>query len=142
MFLLDTNVVSELRKAGDKRADPNVMAWLSTASSASFYISSITLWEVEIGILRMERRDAPRGAQLRKWMDDQLLPQFSDRILPIDAAIALRCAGLHVPFTRPDNDAWIAATALVHNMTVVTRNVADFEPTGVRLLNPWDSRLL
>lgn len=139
MFLLDTNVVSELRKAGDGRADPNVIAWQSTVDSSNFYISSVTLWEIEVGILRIERRDAVQGARLRKWMNERLMFQFAERVLPIDATVAFRCAGLHVPHTRSDNDAWIAATALVHNMTVVTRNVADFEQTGVRVLNPWDA---
>ncbi len=140
MFLLDTNVVSELRKVGDGRANANVNAWLSAADSSSFYVSPVTLWEIEIGILRAERRDAAQGAQLRTWMSDRLIPKFAGRVLPIDAAVAFRCAGLHVPRTRPDNDAWIAATALVHNMTVVTRNIRDFESTGVVLLNPWDER--
>jgi len=113
MFLLDTNVVSELRKAGDGRADPNVIAWQSTVDSSSFYISSVTLWEIEVGILRIERRDAVQGARLRKWMNERLMLQFAERVLPIDATVAFRCAGLHVPHTRSDNDAWIAATALV-----------------------------
>ena len=140
MFLLDTNVVSELRKVGDGRADAKVNAWLSAADPSNFYVSPVTLWEIEIGILRAERRDAVQGAKLRKWMSDRLIPNFVGRVLPIDAAVAFRCARLHVPRTRPDNDAWIAATALVHNMTVVTRNVRDFESTGVALLNPWDDR--
>jgi predicted nucleic acid-binding protein len=138
MFLLDTNVVSEARKSGDARADVNVVAWLSTADPATLYISPITLQEIEVGILRAELRDAVKGSHLRKWMNDRLIPEFAGRVLPIDAAIALRCASLHVPITQSDNDAWIAATALVHNMTVVTRNIADFQRTGVRLLNPWD----
>jgi predicted nucleic acid-binding protein len=139
MFLLDTNVVSELRKAGDGSANENVTGWLSASDPTTFYISPITLQEIEVGILRIERRDVAKGALLRRWMNDHIIPEFSERTLPIDAAIAFRCASLHVPITRPDNDAWIAATALVHNMTVVTRNTVDFEPTGVRLLNPWDT---
>ncbi|MHB1532813.1 PIN domain-containing protein [Acidithiobacillus sp.] len=138
MFLLDTNVISELRKAGDGKANANVVAWLSSVDATTFYLSPVTLMELELGILRMERRDPAQGAKLRSWMDSHILPEFSERTLPIDAPVALRCARLHVPDPRSDRDALIAATAFVHAMTVVTRNLADFEPTGVPLLNPWD----
>jgi predicted nucleic acid-binding protein len=138
MFLLDTNVISELRKAGDGKADANVIAWLSSVDATTFYLSAITLMEIELGILRIERRDPAQGARLRAWMDQRILPEFADRTLPVDAAVALRCALLHVPDPRPERDAFIAATALAHGMTVVTRNLADFVPTGVPLLNPWD----
>jgi len=138
MFLLDTNVISELRKAGDGKADANVVAWLSSVDATTFYLSAITLMEIELGILRIERRDPAQGAKLRAWMDHHILPEFADRTLPVNAAVALRCALLHVPDPRPERDAFIAATALVHGMTVVTRNLADFVPTGVPLLNPWD----
>ena len=137
MFLLDTNVISELRKAGDGKADANVIAWLSSVDAATFYLSAITLMELELGILRVERRDGDQGLRLRAWMDGHILPEFSERILPIDKAVAQRGARLHVPDPRAERDALIAATALVHGMTVVTRNLADFEPTGVLLLNPW-----
>jgi predicted nucleic acid-binding protein len=140
MFLLDTNVLSELRKAGDGKADTNVIAWLSSVDAVSLYLSALTLMEVELGILRIERRDASQGVRLRTWMTHHVLPEFLDRTLPIDAAVALRCASLHVPDPRAERDALIAATALVHGMTVATRNVADFEATGVPLLNPWDAR--
>jgi toxin FitB len=139
MFLLDTNVISELRKAGDGRADANVTEWLSNVDAESFYISAVTLMELEQGILRMARRDPSQGTKLRAWMDIHILPEFSERTLPVDRAVALRCAPLHVPDPRPERDAFIAATALVHGMTVVTRDVADFEPTGVRVLNPWNA---
>lgn len=139
MFLLDTNVISELRKAGDGKTDVNVVAWLSSVDATTFYLSAITLMELEHGILLAERRDPMQGARLRAWMDNHILPEFSERTLPVDKAVALRCARLHVPNPCPERDAFIAATALVHGMTVVTRNVADFEPTGVRLLNPWNA---
>ena len=139
MFLLDTNVISELRKAGDGKADVNVVAWLSSVDATTFYLSAITLMEIELGILRIERRDPAQGARLRAWMDQRILPEFADRTLPVDTAVALRCAPLHVPDPRPERDAFIAATALAHGMTVVTRNIADFAPTGVPLLNPWDA---
>ncbi len=139
MFLLDTNVVSELRKAGDRKADPNVVAWLSSVDAATLYLSAISLLEIELGILRIERRDTPQGSRLRAWMNHHVLPEFRDRTLPIDAAVALRCAPLHVPDPYSDRDALIAATALVHGMTVVTRNTGDFEASGVPLVNPWSN---
>lgn len=140
MFLLDTNVISELRKAGDGKADRNVVAWLSSVDAATLYLSVITLMEIELGVLRIERRDAAQGARLRDWMTHYVLPEFLDRTLPVDAAVALRCARLHVPDPRSERDALIAATALVHGMTVITRNVVDFEAAGVPLLNPWQAR--
>jgi predicted nucleic acid-binding protein len=137
MFLLDTNVISELRKAGDGKADANVTAWLSRQDASQLYISAITIMELELGMLLIGRRDSLQGARLRTWMDSHILPEFSERTLPIDTAVALRCARLHVPNPRSDRDAYISATALVHGMTVATRNVIDFEPTGVGVLNPW-----
>ena len=137
MFVLDTNVVSELRKVGSGRADPNVKAWAAAMSAGSLYISVITVLELELGVLQLERRDAAQGAVLRSWMTAQVIPAFAGRVLPVDSAIALRCARLHMPNRRPERDCLIAATALVHAMTVVTRNVADFQGTGVALLDPW-----
>ena len=137
MFLLDTNVISELRKLGDGRADARVAAWVSDRDAASFYISALTLMELEIGILRIERRDAGQGERLRAWMDRHVLPEFRERTLPVDAAVALKCAQLHVPDPRSERDALIAATAIVHGMAVVTGNVADFEATGVEIVNLW-----
>lgn len=141
MFLLDTNVLSELRKAGEGKADKNVIAWLSNEDAVNFYVSAITLMEIEIGILRMERRDASQGTRLRAWMRDRVLPEFSNRTLPLDTAVSLWCARLHVPNLRPERDAFIAATALVHGMTLVTRNVSDFSACGVTLVNPWDAQV-
>ncbi len=138
MFLLDTNVISELRKAGDGKADTNVVAWLSSVDATILYVSAITLMEIELGILRMERRDPIQGARLRAWMENRILPEFAHRTLPVDTAVALRCASLHVPDPRSERDALIAATAIVHGMTLITRNVDDFEPTGARVINPWD----
>lgn len=136
-FLLDTNVISELRKAGDGKADANVVAWLSSMDATAFYLSAITLMELELGILQIERRYPAQGARLRAWMDGQVLVEFAQRTLPVDATVALRCARLHVPDPRSDRDALIAATAIVHGMTVVTRNLADFGSMDVTLLNPW-----
>ena len=135
MYILDTNVISELRKA--KKTHPNVKKWAEAFPSASLYISVISVLELEIGILLLQRRDKEQGAILREWMDRYVLPTFSDRILAIDTAVAQRCATLHVPNPHSDRDALIAATALVHGLTVATRNVADFERTGVGVVNPW-----
>ena len=137
MFVLDTNVVSELRKIRLGRSDENVARWADSVETADLYLSVITLQELEIGILLAERRDPQQGAVFRTWLNDHVLPAFAGRILAIDTAIALRSANLHVPDPRPVRDCLIAATALVHGMVVVTRNVADFEPCGVSLLNPW-----
>jgi len=138
MFVLDTNVVSELRKVRSGKADPHVAQWADSVDAGSLYVSAITILELEIGILQMERRDTAQGTRLRAWMENHVRPEFSERTLPIDAAVALCCARLHVPDPRAERDALIAATAIVHGMTVATRNLADFEPMGVPLLNPWD----
>ena len=137
MYLLDTNVVSELRKAGTDKIDRNVQFWARQIAVSDLYLSVITLLELELGILSIERRDSGQGAVLRSWLDEHVIPSFSGRILDIDTTIARRCAALHVPDRRSDRDALIAATALVHGMTIVTRNVADFEPTGAMLFNRW-----
>jgi predicted nucleic acid-binding protein len=134
-FLLDTNIVSELRRP--EKANPKVFAWAQTVPQDRSYISVITILEIEFGVLRAERRDAAQGAVLRRWLDTDVLASFSGRILAVDTAVARRCAGLHVPDPRSERDALIAATALVHGLTVATRNVADFAPTGVTIFDPW-----
>lgn len=139
MFVLDTNVVSELRKVRVGKADLNVAAWVESVDAAELFVSAITIMELELGVLSIERKDATQGATLRSWLEQHVLPEFSGRTLPIDTAVAQRCARLHVPDKRGERDALIAATALVHGMTVITRNVADFEPTGVAVINPWEA---
>jgi Predicted nucleic acid-binding protein, contains PIN domain len=136
-YLLDTNVVSELRKVGDDKADPNVTAWVSAQDSRDLYISAVTVLELERGILSIQRRDIAQGSRLRAWMDDRVRPEFAERIISIDDAIATRCAHLHIPDRRNEADAIIAATALVHGLVVVTRNIQDFQGTGVVLVDPW-----
>jgi len=142
MFVLDTNVLSELRQP--RKSNPRVLAWASSQPVAAQFVSAITVLELELGVLQKERKDAAQGAILRAWLDGKVLPQFASRILALDQAVALRCARLHVPDPRdvPDpraeRDAIIAATALVHGMTIVTRNVADFEATGAPVINPWE----
>lgn len=138
MFVLDTNVVSELRKARTGKAHAGVVAWAASVPAGAMFLSAISILELETGILQRERRDVLQGAVLRAWFAEQVLPAFAGRILAIDCAVALRCARLHVPDSRGKRDALIAATALVHGMSVVTRNVADFAQSGVALINPWD----
>ena len=138
MFVLDTNVVSELRKARHGKADANVVAWSQSVDASELFVSAITIMELELGVLAIERKDAAQGALLRAWLEQHVLPEFVDRTLPVDTAVAQRCARLHVPNKRGERDALIAATALVHGMTLVTRDIRDFQPTGVDLLNPWE----
>lgn len=138
MYVLDTNVVSELRKIRLGKADKNVTAWAESVDAAELFVSIITVMELELGVLAIERKDATRGAVLRSWLEQHVLPEFAGRTLSVDTAVAQRCARLHVPDKRCERDALIAATALVHGMTVVTRNVVDFKPTGATLINPWD----
>jgi predicted nucleic acid-binding protein len=138
MFVLDTNVVSELRKVRLGKADVNVAAWAQSVDAADLFVSAITIMELELGVLSVERKDAPQGAMLRSWLEQHVLPEFSGRTLLVDTAVVQRRARLHIPDKRGERDALIAATALVHGMTVVTRNVTDFKPTGVTILNPWE----
>jgi predicted nucleic acid-binding protein len=139
MFILDTNVVSELRKAKTGKADRNVLAWASSVSSGSLFLSAITVLELETGVLQKERSDLAHGSLLRAWLDGHVLPAFQGRVLAVDMAVVLRCAKLHIRDPSAERDALIAATAIVHGMTVVTRNTSDFVATGVSLLNPWVS---
>ncbi len=136
MFLLDTNVLSELRRRG--RTHPKVAAWADGVHAGDLFLSVITILEIEAGALLLARRDVAQGAVLRAWIDNQVLPAFAGRILPIDTTVAQRCARLHEPDPKAERDALIAATALVHQLRVVTRNVVDFQPMGVDLINPWD----
>jgi predicted nucleic acid-binding protein len=138
MFILDTNVVSELRKVRSGKADMHVAIWADSVAATDLYLSAITIQELEIGILMAERRDPVQGAVFRTWLDSHVLPAFAGRILPVDTAVAQRSALLHVPDPKPIRDGLIAATALVHGMTLVTRNLSDFEPMGVTILNPWN----
>ncbi len=139
MFLVDTNVIAEMRRGRTGRADANVIAWTDSIPAARLFLSVISVLEIEIGVLLAERRDTAQGAALRTWLDLHVMTAFAGRILPVDTAVVRHCARLHVPDKRPDRDALIAATAMVHGMTVVTRNVSDFASTGVGIINPWIS---
>ena len=137
MYVLDTSVVSELRKIRLGKADSQVAAWDDSIEAMDLYVSVITIQELEIGVLLAERRDPSQGAVFRLWLNGHVIRAFNGRILDVDTAVAQRSAKLQVPDSRPVRDGLIAATALVHGMIVVTRNVADFEPTRVQTLNPW-----
>jgi len=137
MYLLDTNALSELRKRRSGKMSPAVEAWAGSVDQVDMYLSVITIMEIELGIALLERRDARQAGVLRLWLHDKVMPAFAGRILPVDTTIALRCARLHVPDTKSERDAWIAATGLVHDLTIVTRNVVDFAGTDVTLLDPW-----
>jgi len=135
-WLFDSNVVSELRRA---RAHPTVAAWAEAQNPFDTFLSAITVFELELGAARKERRDPKQGAELRRWVERIANEDFAGRVLPVTGEIARLAAGMHAPDPRPLADAFIAATALRHNLTVVTRNIKDFSGLGVRLLNPWEA---
>jgi predicted nucleic acid-binding protein len=137
-YLLDTNMVIELRKSSAV-INPSVRSWVLARSPETLLLSVITVLELETGVARVERRDPAQGQRLRAWLDERVLTAFRGRVLAVDLEVARRAALMHVPDPRPERDTLIAATALVHAMPVVTRNVKDFGAIGVEVVNPWDA---
>lgn len=137
MYLFDTNIISEIRRIHFGKCNIGVANWISTISPDYMYTNVTVMMELERGILSLERRDPAQGKVLRTWFEEQVRPSFRGKILLIDEVTASLCASLHVPDKSSENDAWIAATALRHNLILVTRNVKDFENMGVKVLNPF-----
>ncbi len=138
MLLLDTNVISELRKVRHKRTDPLFSAWAKTLHWADLFLSSITLYEIELGITRLEEYDHAQSAVLRTWQN-AVLEKFEHRILPITTEVALHAGRLQRSRTRATEDTLIAATAHINGMKLVTRNTQDFHDAGVDIINPWQA---
>lgn len=136
MIILDTNVVSELRKS-PARINPAVAAWVGCQHPDDLYLSVISIEEIEIGIGRKALTDPVQAQILRSWLEDQVIVQFADRIVPVSLEVARIAGQLHVASPRPERDALIAATALAHRARLATRNVKDFEPLGAPIINPW-----
>ncbi len=140
MYLLDTNAISEMRKAKQGKASPSFVQWADSVDDATLmYTCAVVMMELERGVLSMERKDPAQGLHLRRWLEQDVKRRFAGRILPIDEDTAAICARLHVPDRSPENDAWIAAIAIQHHLTIVTRNVADFSESGAKLLNPFEN---
>lgn len=137
MYLLDTNILSEIRKIQAGRANQGIAQWAQAHPKSLMYISAITLLELERGTLAAEQRDQQQGAVYRRWLSQIVLPEFQNRILPVDAQTVLLCAPMHVPDKKSLADSLIAATAMQYNMTVITRNEKDFIHTGAKIYNPF-----
>lgn len=137
MYLLDTNVISETRKIRSGAANVGVQQWSSQVHTDELFLSVITLLEIQQGILSIQRKDKHQAQILSNWFNGYVLLHFNKNIINIDQRVALACAALHVPDKQPANDSLIAATALIHDLTLVTRNTSDFIHTGVKLFNPF-----
>ena len=138
MYLLNTNIISELKKLDSGKIHPQVYRWIKSNGFTHTYISAVTLAEIQTGILSLARKDKAQAASLDNWFTNRLLPAYRTRTLSVDTEVALICAQLHIPTKRPINDAYIAATAIAHNLTLVTRNVRDFQGLPLMLENPFE----
>lgn len=138
MYLLDTNIISESRKLATSRIDPHAARWFAQVDVETTFVSAMTIFELERGVRQMERRNAKQGSVLRRWLDDQIITTYEHRTLPLSRAVALICAGLHIPDPKSERDAWIAATAIDAELTLASRNVGDFASMGVGLINPFE----
>ena len=138
MYLLDTNIVSELRKLETGKIHPQVYRWIKSNGFTHTYISAVTLAEIQTGILSLARKDKAQEASLDNWFTNRLLPAYRTKTLPVDAKVALIYAQLNVPNKRPINDAHIAATAIAHKLKLVTRNIQDFQGIPITLENPFE----
>ena len=141
MYLLDTNIISESRKLGTSRIDPRAARWFAQVDVETTFVSAMTIFELERGVQQMERRDATQGSALRRWLDDQIMTAYENRTLPLSRAVALVCAGLHIPDPKSERDAWIAATAIDAESTLISRNVSDFANMSVELINPFEQEV-
>lgn len=141
MYLLDTNIISESRKLGTSRIDPRAARWFAQVDVETTFVSAMTIFELERGVQQMERRDATQGSALRRWLDDQIMTAYENRTLPLSRAVALVCAGLHIPDPKSERDAWIAATAIDAELTLISRNVSDFANMSVELINPFEQEV-
>ena len=138
MYLLDTNIISELKKLDSGKIHPQVQRWAYSINLMQTKISVVSIIEIRTGILSLARKDQAQAASLDNWFTNRLLPAYRTRTLSVDTEVALICAQLHIPTKRPINDAYIAATAIAHNLTLVTRNVRDFQGLPLILENPFE----
>ena len=138
MYIVDTNVISELRKANSGRADPAVVGWANSVVPTDLFLSAVAIFELEMGILKIAGRNDDHYRRLSAWFSGHIMSTFANRILPIDENVALLFARIMTPRTRPYRDALIAATAQHHGYAVVTRNIRDFIELPMRAINPWD----
>ena len=141
MYLLDTNIISESRKLGTAKVDSHAARWFDAVDVETTFVSAMTIFELERGVKQMERRDTVQGAVLRRWFDDHVMTTYEHRTLPLSRQVALICAGLHIPDPKSERDAWIAATAIDAELTLVSRNVGDFANMDVRLINPFQQQI-
>jgi len=138
MYLLDTNIISELKKLDSGKIHPQVQRWAYSINLMQTKISVVSIIEIRTGILSLARKGQAQAASLDNWFTNRLLPAYRTRTLSVDTEVALICAQLHIPAKRPINDAYIAATAIAHNLTPVTRNVRDFQGLPLMLENPFE----